>query len=607
MKSNTVRAIRLFLAGLLLISASGCDMMKKGATVKYPNQVTSEMQTSFDQAENSFQAENYAAATTAYQNFLQTYPYNRLSDQAEFRLGQIEMLDRKYNEALARFDRLMSKTPDPAVASRAAVKAGICQYRLKNDRGALVYFDKVEGQYIRGHDQIKTAGLALAVTKKLGLGIERQSYYYALLVDGYEGMSEAEIKKRYADEAPPLAVARDELAAWSKIPASPGQIDKRFSSYEGRSSAPYINAKLGYKKKKETGKQYKIGVILPLSGKYESYGVNTLNGMECAIGAKPGCNGVKNIQLVTRDDGGSPASAVTAVQELAETEGVTVIVGPLSSASALAAAQKAQELGVVMISLAQKEGIPQVGSDIFRFSLTPYEQVRSLLAYATKRKAVKSFGVFYPNTNYGKVFLDEFQKTAPSYGAEVTASAAFNNSKEVGDGLRNLKFSVAKISPESPVGFNALFIPDSYLSVLNILPQLQLSGMGGLLLLGTNAWNDPNIASASQGALNNAVFLDIYFKDSQNPRVKNFIREYQAAFGQAPATLEAMGYDVIRFISETLARGKIKGREEFKQAVAGMKDYQGVTGLKSFGSDREAQVQPYLLSIQGGSITEVSQ
>jgi hypothetical protein len=68
-----------------------------------------------------------------------------------------------------------------------------------------------------------------------------------------------------------------------------------------------------------------------------------------------------------------------------------------------------------------------------------------------------------------------------------------------------------------------------------------------------------------------------------------------------------MGYDVIRFISETLARGKIKGREEFKQAVAGMKDYQGVTGLKSFGSDREAQVQPYLLSIQGGSITEVSQ
>jgi ABC-type branched-subunit amino acid transport system substrate-binding protein len=530
------------------------------------------------------------------------------------------------------------------VASRARVKAGICQYRLKNDASAIAFFDRVEGQYLRAHDKIKTAGLALILLTKTGADQERKAYYYALLVDGYQGMSDETIQKNYQEEAVSRATALQELERWSKEPAVPEKIDPRFKEYSGEVSGPYSNYKLGMAyfqagknneaktylgrlvadfpesplaaegkstldeigyKPKETKKGAKIGVILPMSGKYQSFGTATQNGMECAAGTRPGCAGSGQIQLIIRDDRGEAKAAVEAVEDLVKNEKVLAIVGPLSSASAEAAAAKAQELGVVMISLAQKEGIPEVGSEIFRYSLTPEQQVRSLLYFTTKYRGLKTFGVLHPNSNYGKVFLDKMKSLAPSYDATVAAAAAYNDSKNVAADIRNLKFNVAKSTPEAPIGFNALFIPDSYLSILNILPQLKAAGLDTLLLLGTNAWNDPVLSAKSGGALDNTLFLDIYFKNSKSGLVKNFAQEYQTAFGQSPSTLEAMGFDIIRFIGETLKKNKVNDKSDLHPALVKTKDFQGVTGLHTFGPDREARIKPYMLTIKGTQIEEV--
>jgi len=128
-----------------------------------------------------------------------------------------------------------------------------------------------------------------------------------------------------------------------------------------------------------------------------------------------------------------------------------------------------------------------------------------------------------------------------------------------------------------------------------------------MLLMGTNAWNDPKLAKKSGGDLGDVLFLDIYFKGAQNPRVKTFVREYQAAFGQSPTTLQAMGYDIIRFISQVGAKNRIKNRSEFRQALVRTSGFEGVTGLRSFASNREARLRPYMLTVRGQQIEELSQ
>lgn len=647
MRINYRRLTSFLFLFILILTLSHCGLFEEAPKVKYPNKVTAEMEEDYRKAEKDFQSKRYDAAALEYQTYLNKYPYNRLSDQAQFRLGQLKMLKRQYAEASSLFSNLIQKTPDPAVASRAAVKGGICQYRLKDDILALSFFKKVEGQYVRRHDKIKTGGLALIILDKQGASIEKKAYFYALLLDGYQGLSDATIQKRYGNEAPSRAVVLKQLQTWAKIPATPREIDPRFVKYQPQASAPYVDYKLGmayykagntkmakrflghlvskypsselgreakpilaqmgYKPKREKGREgrIRVGVILPLSGKYEQFGRSTLNGMECAAGSKAGCTGLGNVELIIRDDGGSPATAIEAVQYLVGQEKVVAIVGPLSSASALAAAKKAQELGVTMISLAQKQGIPNVGSEIFRFSLTPNQQIRALLTYTTKKKGKKSIGVLYPKNNYGKVFMEKFKSMAPSYGATVTAAHSYTNSKDVQGDVRNLKFSVSKSSPEAPIGFNALFIPDSYMAVLNMLPQLKISGLENILLLGTNAWNDPALAQRSGGNLGDSVFLDVYFKGAKNNRVKTFVREYQTAFGQTPTTLEAMGYDIIRFISEMASKNKIRSHGDFRNALATTSGYNGVTGLRSFASNREARLRPYMLTVVGNQIEEI--
>ena len=647
-----VKRMRKVLLLLLLLATSAC--IKGGAgpsKVQYPNAVNAEMRADFGRAEDEFKAQRYPQAESGYRGYIEKYPYNELTDTGYYRIGQIQMLRKEYDGASLTFDKLIGKTPDPDVASRARVKAGISQFRLNQFDRSLQYFDKTGPEALGENDRIKLGGLGLAALEKTGGSAERQGFYYAVLLDTYQGMSDATVQQKYAGEAPMRPAVTQALEAWAKRPASIAQIDPRLKDYKAKASEPYVAyklgmaynqagdtkmakrylgrlhdkypnhplakdaqptlAKLGYKPGKESkgskgsGKTYKVGVILPLTGKYEVYGASTLKGMECAASLKAPCSGVTNLEIVTRDDQGDPNLAVQAVESLVRDEKVSAIIGPLSSASAQAAARKAQELGVVMISLAQKEGIPAIGDKIFRYSLTPGEQVRALLNEAAKKKSKKSIAVLYPTSNYGKVMMSTMKEMAPSYGATVTASQGYTSAANGADELRQLKFSVSQASAANPLGFDALFIPDSYASVLKIAPSIRSAGLENILLLGTNAWNDPTLATKSGGMLDQSIFLDIYFKESDSPAVREFVQEFQSAFGGTPSTLEAMGYDAIRFLGHALHGRKGSSGEEVRQAVNGMRGFRGVTGLRSFLPDREAQVEPYLLTVEGGQIKEL--
>ncbi|HKX12101.1 MAG TPA: penicillin-binding protein activator [bacterium] len=641
--------MRKVLVLLLLLATTAC--IKGGVSptkVVYPNSVSSEMRAEFERSEEEFKAQRYPQAESGYRAYIGKFPYNELTDTSLYRIGQIQMLRKEYDGATLTFDQLIGKTPDPDVASRARVKAGICQFRLNQFDRSLGYFDKTEPHALGENDRIKLGGLGLAALEKTGGSAERRGFYDAVLLDTYQGMTDAAIQQKYSGEAPMRPAITQDLQSWAKVPASISQVDPRFKNYKAKASEPYVAyklgmaynqagdtknakkylgrlqdkypgnplakdaaptlAKLGYKPGKEgkpSGKLYKVGVILPLTGKYEVYGASTLKGMECAASVKAPCSGVNNLEIISRDDQGDPNLAVQAVESLVRDEKVSAIIGPLSSASAQAAAKKAQELGVVMISLAQKEGIPAIGDKIFRFSLTPGEQVRALLNEAVKKDQKKSIAVLYPTSNYGKVMMATMKDMAPSYGAAVTASQGYGSASDAANQLRQLKFSVSQISAANPLGFDSLFIPDSYASVLKIAPAFRAAGIENVLLLGTNAWNDPSLATKSGGLLDKSVFLDIYFKESDAPAVREFVQEFQAAFGGSPSTLEAMGYDSVRFLGHALHGRKGSSGEEVRQAVSGMRGFRGVTGLRSFLPDREAQVEPYLLTVEGGQIKEL--
>ncbi|MFO1520249.1 MAG: penicillin-binding protein activator [bacterium] len=646
------KTLRLFYGFCLLLSFAGCGVFETGGgqavKVKYPNEVNAAWRTEFEQAETAFDAKNYSQAEKMYKDYVQKYPYNQLTDKSNFRLGQLAMLKQAYPQAIEIFNALIRKTPDPSMKSKAGEKVGLCYYRQKNYGEALSAFSAIDEKYLDEREKAKMASFAVHASTELKEDTNRRAYYYSVLYDLYEPLSDADINNRYGSETVPKAEVKGKFKEWIGLATPVETIDRRLLTYRGKYSGPYLDYKIGksYYEAKNNGKAQEylkryvskngnheytdsakkmlasmgasvpssvgkkgpavaVGVILPLSGKYEQYGNNTLKGMQCAASEKSECHGVSNIRLVVKDSGGDPQKGAALVDELVNQDKVVAILGPLASSEVEGIAKEAQAKGVPLLALAQKKGVPALGDNVFRFSLTPAAQVEALLRYMTHKKNAKTFGVLYPKNNYGEEFLAEFEKTAPEYGSKVTSKASFPPAKaDLSDEVRQLKLSVSEMKAGGK-GFDAVFIPDSYLAMSKVAPAMAKAEMNDVTAMGTNAWNDASLPSRIGSFVNSALFVDVYFRDSSLPTVQNFVRDFQAAYNYLPSTLEAMGYDSVRILGEAFSGKKISKKDDVKPLLLQVKGYQGVTGLKGFRGDREADVQPFILGVDGSGIKEL--
>jgi len=615
--SSFLKRLPLFLLIFLFsFSISSCGFMSgegpktaKTAKVKYPNATTLEWREEFNQIERQFEAKQYPDAKKAYESYSTKYPYHELSDKASFRLGQLAMLDQNFSKAVEIYQTLIQKTPDPSIRSKARVKLGLSQYRLKKYGEALSAFGAIEDKYLDDREKVKMASFAILSSTTLKEELNKQAYYYAILYDEYNGLSELEITQRFGKDATSKTQVETKFKEWLALSIPSEMIDRRLVNYRGKATKPLLEAKLGKKRSApdntSKGPEMAVGVILPLSGKYEKYGQNTLKGMECAASTKPPCAGVKNIRLIVKDSGGDPQKAAAFVDELVQQDKVVAILGPLPSAEVESVAQKAKDQGVVLISLAQKKDVPALGDNIFRFSLTPQTQVDALLRYLTEKEKLKVFSVFYPSTNYGQEFLAEFEKTAPRFSAKINGKTSFSPAKaDLSAELRQLKLAATEVHPGGKT-FEGLFVPDSYLTVEKVAKALTKLQMTGLIGIGTNAWNDASLPSRVGQAFQKSFFVDLFSPTSENPKTKNFVQEFQSAYTYAPSTLEALGYDTVLYLGESLKSKKVSKRSQVKSALLDYRGFQGATGLKGFREDREASVEPLLLKVEGEKVGEV--
>lgn len=141
-----------------------------------------------------------------------------------------------------------------------------------------------------------------------------------------------------------------------------------------------------------------IGCALPLSGPYKIYGDKALKGIELALAHFSSKSNYATIKILVKDTGSEPEKVVSAVKELASDKAAAII-GPLSEAKL--AAQVAQDIGIPMIALTQKDDVASQGDFIFRNFFSPSKQVKAIVSYAMNTLKLKNFAVLYPDENYG--------------------------------------------------------------------------------------------------------------------------------------------------------------------------------------------------------------
>ena len=252
-----------------------------------------------------------------------------------------------------------------------------------------------------------------------------------------------------------------------------------------------------------------------------------------------------------------------------------------------------------MLLLAPHEGV--TGGQVFRYALTAAAQTEALADYAD-RLGLKRLAILHPDSRAGDLFAELFQGAVERYGGQVLARRSYPAAAV--DLRKELQALAADARHGS--GPEALFLPDAAHQVAQIIPQLGFSRLDQLQLLGTSAWNDPDLARMAGPLSEGAVFVDGFFAGSPWPEVRDFVARYQEAYGMPPSILAAQGYDVGRLLLHLLGRSQARERQALRHALATQRDFHGVTGFTRFGPQGEAVQTLFLLQVQDGSVVQIN-
>jgi ABC-type branched-subunit amino acid transport system substrate-binding protein len=386
-----------------------------------------------------------------------------------------------------------------------------------------------------------------------------------------------------------------------------------------------------------------IGVVLPLTGDYASLGEETLRGILLAAGAFGNAAGSEDrprIRISIRDSGGSPARAAKAVTELARQRSISAIIGPLLSGECEAAAAAAEAARIPLLALTSREAVAADRSYVFRLRTRPVDEVQVLAEYVMRELGAQRFAILYPRDAYGRGLSGLFWSAVEERGGRVVALAAYEpdatdfadpirrligyelltrEEKEVIKEREALIRSARRLPPEEAsvvreearamlgpndeplppiIDFDALFIPESHEKVVLIAPQLAFHEATGAMLLGTDAWNDPELVPIARHHVEGAMYTASFYADSSVGYVREFADDYTATFGTTADDLSA------HLVFVQFARGS-NSRTDVRKGILAASSFPGVSGILAMRADGNARKRPFLLGVKRGHVVEI--
>lgn len=535
-----------------------------------------------------------------FKRLLTDFPKSSLSDEARLQMGICYTQLKRPKDAIRILNELFATFLPPSRMVQVFTLLGENHLELKDPLSALQWYGK--GLLIPGHPQEELKRKVRSIIDTFDTEEELnqvESLYRGAYGGGYAKLKLAQLMKQRGNA--PLA---------NKILM---ELEKEYRGVDYVSQAKELLASIRLPGKSK----YTVGVILPLSEVFQPFGERVLQGIQLAMKHPESQAKNSSISLVIRDSKADPWEAEKAVEELVSKEKVIAIVGPLLSITADKAAKKAQHLKVPLLTFSQKELFYGKGEFVFQNSLTPSDQIQTLVAFAIKELELRTFAVFYPNSPYGLHFKNLFTQEVIRRGGKVLGVVAYHEDQtDFGQEIKGF-FKIQTIQKydsrrkkheeyKPGLSVDALFIPDTHDRAGPILAQMIYYDIKGLTFLGTNAWNDPGLISIARKSAEGAIFVDAFFKRNPSPAVARFVEEFRKAYQREPETLEALGYDGGKLLREILHSKTISSSHQLKEELRQVQNFEGVSGLKGFGEGGKTIRTLSILTVNKGQIKQIS-
>lgn len=357
------------------------------------------------------------------------------------------------------------------------------------------------------------------------------------------------------------------------------------------------NAEAGSTAAKDS-EDVKFGLITATTGGAAAYGISIKEGAELAV-EEINAKGGAQIDLLIEDEKGDKNEAINAMNKLVHKDNVLAVQGPMLSGTMFAAGPIAQQAGIVALGTSTTaDGITDIGDYIFRNAVPEALAVTAAVEKSHEALGYKTVGIMYSQNNDQMVSVyNTLEAAFKEVGVEVVAVETF------ADGDTDFSAQLTKIKEINP---DMLAVASLYQEGALIMKKARSMGIEQPVI-GSNGFNSPELLKQAGEAADGAIVGTPWFPGKDAEIVKDFREAYVAKYEREPDQFAAQAYDGINLLYTAFENsGSATDRAAFRDALAAIEDFEGVTGKFEFDENRDPKMDIQVLQVKDGKFVELT-
>lgn len=339
------------------------------------------------------------------------------------------------------------------------------------------------------------------------------------------------------------------------------------------------------------GDPINIGALYNLTG-----GMSAIDGPSCRgsklavklLNEKGGILGGRKIELVVIDTKTDPKAPKKAAEKLVAIP-VVAGLGYGDSDAVLSSAPVFQEHGIPFLtSGATDPSLPKkIGNFMFMLPWGDNDQAYAVADYAYKKLQAKNVALWInKSTEFTRLLGKYFKERYVSLGGKIVVEESFEGDK------KDFSEMIKKLQAANPKP-EAIFISGNPMNAKPTIEQLRKAGMKLPILSGDGFDCDLIELLPDPEITNEVYFVTHAFLQSEIPVVKDFVEAYKKEYGESPEnSFAALGFDAVNLLADAIERAGALDGKALAKALGETKDFQAVTGDKSFSRPGRVPVTP---------------
>jgi branched-chain amino acid transport system substrate-binding protein len=327
--------------------------------------------------------------------------------------------------------------------------------------------------------------------------------------------------------------------------------------------------------------EVKLGVVMSNTGTFAFVGAPVINAIRLAHEEMVAANffGATKVTLMVEDNRSDKQEALTLLNRMATRDNAVMVIGPVSTGEAMAAAPLAMELKIPLFTTATAPDVVKVGNWIFKSTETAEQTMVPLGKFVAEKVKPRSCTYVFIRDNEGFVRQKDILRDAMKAGG-----VAVSGEESILAADSDFTALATKIVSSKA---DCLYIGTPPEQGANIVIQARQAGMpANTVLVGNSGMGSARYLNAGGKVVEGTYLPAEFVPAGVNDLGKAFIINYTKKYNTAPDSWAAVGYSMMLIAGNAIkAAGPNPTREAVRDAMAKTKDLPVVIGQGKFSID----------------------